>query len=102
MAGETNLFKLIKQTPNLKLFKLAFTFITMVKHYNLLFLIILSIFTINCSSDDNDCPDTMTVDIDDPESLRRAEECGLSPAGPLGEVWVSEKYRLNHLQNAEK
>ncbi|WP_158306994.1 hypothetical protein [Dokdonia sp. 4H-3-7-5] len=43
---------------------------------------------IGCSSDDN-CPDQLTINIDDPESIERAEECGLSPAEPLGEsLWI--------------
>lgn len=42
-------------------------------------------------SDDDDCPDELIVDINDPESLERAEECGLSPAEPLGEsIWLYE------------
>ena len=41
-----------------------------------------------CSSDDN-CPDQLMININDPESIERAEECGLSPAEPLGEsLWV--------------
>ncbi|WP_298325570.1 hypothetical protein [uncultured Dokdonia sp.] len=43
---------------------------------------------IGCSSDDN-CPDQLIINIDDPESIERAEECGLSPAEPLGEsLWI--------------
>lgn len=57
-----------------------------------LLIILLGLIIISCSSDDNDCPEELIVDINDPESLARAEECGLSPAGPLGEsTWV---YRL--------
>ncbi|WP_117883478.1 hypothetical protein [Aureibaculum luteum] len=70
----------------------------MTKLYKTVLLISFSIIGLNCSSDDNNCPDHMTVDIDDPESMRRAEERGLSPAGPLGELWVSESYRLHNPQ----
>lgn len=45
----------------------------------------------NCSSDDN-CPDSIIVDVNDPESLARAEACGLAPAEPLGDLWVSQNY----------
>ena len=62
--------------------------------YSLLLSIVL--LTSNCSKDDNDCPDTIYIDLNDPESLRRAEECGLSPAKPLSTLWISDSYRLNH------
>ena len=42
-------------------------------------------------SNDDDCPDELIVERNDPESIERAEECGLSPAGPLGEsLWIYE------------
>lgn len=50
----------------------------------------------NCSPDEkNDCPDIIEIDINDPESIKQAEKCGLSPAEPLGTIWVSESYRLS-------
>ncbi|TVZ22648.1 hypothetical protein JM84_1554 [Dokdonia sp. Hel_I_63] len=53
----------------------------------LLIILIITVVT-GCSSDDN-CPDQLTINIDDPESIERAEECGLSPAEPLGEsLWI--------------
>ena len=51
-----------------------------------------TLMTLNCTSDDNDCPDSMEVDINNPESIAQAEACGLSPAGPLGTLWVSDNY----------
>ncbi|WP_455169034.1 hypothetical protein [Aegicerativicinus sediminis] len=58
-----------------------------------------AILTLNCSSDDDDCPDSMVVDINDPESLAEAEKCGLSPAEPLGTLWVSDNYIENRSTN---
>lgn len=56
----------------------------MIKVFKLYFLSTL-IFTIfSCSSDDDNCPDSIIVDLNDPESLAQAEACGLSPAEPLG------------------
>lgn len=53
----------------------------------LLIILIITVVT-GCSSDDN-CPDELVIYIDDPESIERAEECGLSPAEPLGEsLWI--------------
>ena len=50
-------------------------------------------FTVfSCSSDDDDCPDSMIVDINDPDSIEQAEDCGLSPAEPLGTLWISDNY----------
>lgn len=60
------------------------------------FLIITFLLIFNCSSDDNDCPDIIEININDPESIKRAEACGLTPAEPLGIIWVSENYRLKH------
>ncbi|WP_425077220.1 hypothetical protein [Psychroserpens sp. S379A] len=59
------------------------------------FLIILSCFFFNCSSDDDNsdnCPENMIVDINDPESIAQAEACGLEPAGPLGRLSNSDSY----------
>lgn len=55
---------------------------------------VLFVFTLwGCSNDDDDCPDSLEVNINDPESLERAEECGLSPAVPIGEsLWL---YKLH-------
>lgn len=56
-----------------------------------LFMLSTLTFTVyNCSSDDNDCPDSIIVDINDPNSI--AQACGLSPAEPLGTLWVSDNY----------
>ena len=53
----------------------------------LLIILIITVVT-GCSSDYN-CPDQLMININDPESIERAEECGLSPAEPLGEsLWV--------------
>ena len=61
------------------------------KVINFSFLIALIFLVANCSNDD-DCPDELIVDINDPESLERAEECGLSPAEPIGQsLWI---YRI--------
>jgi len=49
---------------------------------NILYILI-SLFYFSCSSDD--CPSEMVVDINDPASVEAAEDCGLSPAEPLGE-----------------
>ena len=49
----------------------------------------------NCSPDEKDCPDIIEIDINDPESIKQAEKCGLSPVEPLGTIWVSESYRLS-------
>jgi hypothetical protein len=50
-------------------------------------------FTVySCSSDDDDCPDSIIVDVNDPDSIAQAEACGLSPAQPLGTLWVSDTY----------
>ncbi|MDX1829040.1 MAG: hypothetical protein R3342_05785 [Lutibacter sp.] len=68
----------------------------MTKLFKFLLLIIFTVSFYNCSKDDNDCPDSIIINLDDPESIKRAEECGLSPAEPLGDVWVSEKYRLEN------
>ncbi|MBO3116878.1 hypothetical protein J4050_08975 [Winogradskyella sp. DF17] len=55
---------------------------------------LIGVFTVSfcCSNDDdNNCPETLIVDINDPESLEQAEACGLEPAGPLGEsLWRYE------------
>ncbi|MEM8928128.1 MAG: hypothetical protein AAGC45_07985 [Bacteroidota bacterium] len=52
-----------------------------------LFFLIITLWS--CSDDDDDCPDSLEVNINDPASLERAEECGLSPAVPIGEsVWL--------------
>ena len=67
----------------------------MTKLFKFLLLIIFTVLIFNCSSDDNDCPDIITINLDDPESIRQAEECGLSPAEPLGNIWVSENYKRN-------
>lgn len=57
------------------------------------FLLAIVIFiTFSCTSDDNDCSDSIIVNINDPESIAQAEACGLSPAGPLGTLWVSDNY----------
>lgn len=57
------------------------------KIINFLFLFAVIILVANCSNDD-DCPDELIVDINDPESIERAEECGLSPAEPIGKlIW---------------
>ncbi|WP_242203006.1 hypothetical protein [Aestuariivivens insulae] len=59
-----------------------------------LLLLALMVFTfLNCSSDGNDCPDIIEINLNDPESIKQAEDCGLAPAEPLGTVWVSERYR---------
>lgn len=42
--------------------------------------------------DDNDCPDSIIVDINKPDSMAQAEACGLSPAEPLGTIWFSDIY----------
>ena len=57
----------------------------------LFFVFTLSLY--NCSSDDDNCPDSIIVDINDPDTISQAEACGLSPAGTLGNLWVSENYR---------
>jgi len=62
------------------------------KTLKLFLLFTLAFITFSCSSDDNDCPDSITVDINDPESIAQAEACGLSPAEPLGTLWVSDNY----------
>ena len=61
----------------------------MLKELSKIFFVALTIISlINCSNDD-DCPDEIIVNINDPESLERAEECGLSPAEPIGEsLWL--------------
>ncbi|MFD2724804.1 hypothetical protein [Hyunsoonleella rubra] len=61
-----------------------------------LLLIITSTLIWNCSSDDNNCPDVIIVDINDPESIKRAEDCGLAPAEPVGTIWVSENHRIKY------
>jgi hypothetical protein len=63
----------------------------------ILFLFTLAITSIGCSSDNNDCPDSIIVDINDPESIAQAEACGLRPAEPLGTLWVSDNY-INELK----
>jgi len=66
----------------------------MSKLFKFSFLILITFLIFSCSSDnDDDCPDTIIVDLDDPESIERAEACGLSPAEPLGNIWVSDNYR---------
>lgn len=65
-----------------------------------LFLFALTLTAFGCSSDDNDCPDSIIVDINDPESIAQAEACGLSPAEPLGTLWVSDNYS-NKLKKTE-
>ena len=67
----------------------------MAKFLRFTFIVSIIFLAFNCSSDD-DCPDIIEVDIDDPESIKRAEACGLAPAGPIGRIWVSESYRLKH------
>jgi len=64
----------------------------MTKLFRLFILIAVTVITFGCSSDDNDCPDSIIVDINNPESIAQAEACGLSPAGPLGTLWVSDHY----------
>jgi len=64
----------------------------MIKTFKLFLLFTLIFITFTCSSDDNDCPDSILVDINDPESIAHAEACGLSPAEPLGTLWVSDNY----------
>lgn len=64
----------------------------MTKTWQLFILFTLALMTFNCSSDD--CPDSIIVDLNDPESIAQAEACGLSPAKPLGTLWVSDNYRL--------
>ncbi len=64
----------------------------MTKPFKLFLLFTVTFITFNCSSDDTDCPDSIVIDIDDPESIARAEACGLSPAEPLGTLWVSDNY----------
>lgn len=64
------------------------------------FLYTLILITFSCSSDDNDCPDSIIVDINDPESIAQAEACGLSPAEPLGTLWVSDNY-INELKKTK-
>jgi len=59
-------------------------------------LVVISVLIFNCSSDNDNCPDIIEINLDDPESIKRAEECGLAPAEPLGTIWVSENYRLKH------
>ncbi|MFD0863713.1 hypothetical protein ACFQ1M_15975 [Sungkyunkwania multivorans] len=60
------------------------------KVLNFLSITTMIILVTGCSNDD-DCPDELIVDINDPESIERAEECGLSPAGPLGKsLWIYE------------
>ncbi|WP_035333967.1 hypothetical protein [Dokdonia sp. PRO95] len=54
------------------------------KAFEYLLIILIITVVIGCSSDDN-CPDQLMININDPESIERAEECGLSPAEPLGE-----------------
>ena len=62
------------------------------KTFRLFLLSTLTLTTFSCSSDDNDCPDSIIVDINDPDSVAQAEDCGLSPAEPLGALWVSDNY----------
>lgn len=58
------------------------------KTLKFLFLILLPLSITDCTEDDN-CPDILEVDINDPESIKRAEECGLSPANPIGKsLWI--------------
>ena len=64
----------------------------MTKSFKLFLLFTSAFMTFSCSSDDNDCPDSIIVDINDPESIAQAEACGLSPAEPLGTLWVSYNY----------
>jgi len=53
---------------------------------NILYILI-SLFYFSCSSDD--CPSEMVININDPASVEAAEDCGLSPAEPLGEnLWL--------------
>jgi len=54
----------------------------------LLVFVLLALF--NCSSDD-ECPEEIIVNINDPESIARAESCGLEPADiPT----VNSKFRI--------
>ena len=64
----------------------------MSKLFKFSFLFLIAVLAFNCSSDDNDCPDMIIINLDDPESIKKAEDCGLSPAEPLGTVWVSDNY----------
>ena len=61
-------------------------------------LFVIVFLSFNCSSDD-DCPDIIEINLNDPESIKKAEACGLSPAEPLGIIWISEEYRLKHNLN---
>ncbi len=55
----------------------------------ILFVTLIIVSMTNCSNDDDDCPDEIIVNINDPESLERAEKCSLSPAEPIGEsLWL--------------
>lgn len=62
------------------------------KIFRLFMLCALTFTVFNCSSDDHDCPDSILVDINDPDSIAQAEACGLKPAEPLGTLWVSDNY----------
>lgn len=70
----------------------------MIKIFKLFFLTTFIFTTFSCSSDDDNCPDSIIVDINDPESMAQAEACGLSPAEPLGTLWVSESYMHKHTE----
>lgn len=61
----------------------------MFKFLRVSFLIVITFSLFGCSPDNN-CPDSIIVDINDPESIKLAEDCGLSPAEPLGTLWVSD------------
>jgi hypothetical protein len=67
----------------------------MCKTLKILFLFMTLLVLVNCS-DDNNCSEIMEVDYNDPESLRRAQDCGLVPAEPLGTIWVSQDYKTKH------
>ena len=62
------------------------------KIFRLFLLSTLTFTAFSCSWDDNDCPDSIIVDINDPDSIAQAEACGLSPVEPLGTLWVSDNY----------
>ena len=62
------------------------------KIFRLFLLSVLTFIVYGCSSDDEDCPDSIIVDANDPDSIAQAEACGLSPAEPLGTLWVSDNY----------
>ena len=68
------------------------------RKYKILLIIVIISLCYSCKSDDdNNCPDIITIVTE--EDLELAENCGLSPAGPLGKFWVSDNYKeLNKVQ----